>query len=102
MENKEYIERGALKRLMTFEESDIITKDGKTFVNFEVVRDYIEYAEACDVKPVKHATWRENKVYYADENGESRTGSVFACTRCGRTEKTKQPYCNCGAKMVDE
>ena len=23
----------------------------------------------------------------------------YKCSRCGRTEKVKEPYCNCGAKM---
>lgn len=31
-----------------------------------------------------------------DDNGCDKR---YVCSECGRTEKNKEPYCNCGAKM---
>ena len=46
------------------------------------------------------AEWREEIEYYDDAYSECNIRKVLACTRCGRTEKYEQPYCNCGAKMI--
>lgn len=54
---------------------------------------------SADVEPVRHGEWREETEYYDDEYSEYNTRKVFACSLCGRIEKIKQPYCNCGAKM---
>jgi hypothetical protein len=53
----------------------------------------------ADVVEMRHGEWREEVEYYDDEYSECNTRIVFACSLCGRTEKSKQPYCNCGAKM---
>lgn len=46
--------------------------------------------------------WIEETEYHSDDYSECNTRKVFACSRCGRTEIRKQPYCNCGAKMKGE
>ena len=43
--------------------------------------------------------WVEETEYYDDDYSEYNVRKVFACSKCGRTEKRKEPYCNCGAKM---
>ena len=105
MENKEYIERETLKRLMTFGEDDIILTGGKTFVNFENVRDAIEYTHAAEVEPIKHAKW------VADDTFDNGASSVFHCSECYYTNIVSTPctveelsvedcFCKkCGAKM---
>lgn len=46
------------------------------------------------------AEWKPYIEYYADDYSECNTRKVWTCSRCGRLEKQKEPYCNCGAKMV--
>ena len=46
------------------------------------------------------AEWKPYTEYYADDYSECNTRKVWACSRCGRLEKQKEPYCNCGAKMI--
>ena len=59
----------------------------------------IDSISGADVAPVVHGEWKEETEYYADDYSECNTRKVWACSLCGRTEKIKQPYCNCGAKM---
>lgn len=53
----------------------------------------------ADVEEVRHGKWLEETEYYADDYSECNVRKVYACSLCGRTEKRKEPYCNCGAKM---
>ena len=34
-----------------------------------------------------------------DEFGDGTVRNVYTCSRCGRTEKKREPYCHCGARM---
>lgn len=34
--------------------------------------------------------------------GDMDTVIYYKCSICGRREPTKQPYCNCGVKMIEE
>lgn len=54
---------------------------------------------AADVVEVRRGEWKEETEYYSDDYSECNVRKVFACSLCGRTEKQKEPYCNCGAKM---
>ena len=45
------------------------------------------------------AEWEEDTEIYDDDSGEYNMRMVFVCSKCGRVEKQKEPYCNCGAKM---
>ncbi len=65
----------------------------------EAVIEYAENLPIADVEEVRHGYWREETEYYDDEYSDCNMRKVFACSVCGRTEKYKQPYCNCGAKM---
>ena len=48
------------------------------------------------------AEWKPYTEYYADDYSECNTRRVWSCSRCGRLEKYKEPYCNCGAKMRED
>lgn len=75
---------------------DLLIETHVTFGTHEIAEYLIEHG--CTIQPM--AEWREEVEYYDDEYSECNFRKVFACTRCGRTEKYEQPYCNCGAKMV--
>lgn len=74
---------------------------GKVFGSPLIVRE-IENAPAEDVVEVKHGEWIKETEYYDDDYSECNVRKVFRCSLCGRTEKYKEPYCNCGAKMDGE
>ena len=54
----------------------------------------------ADVVEVKNAEWITE---FAKLNTPKLTGEdstvIYRCSRCGRYESRKEPYCNCGAKM---
>lgn len=54
----------------------------------------IEDAPAADVAPVVHAWW----VSFLDGD-HIMPERYYRCSRCGRVESRRQPYCHCGAKM---
>ena len=62
----------------------------------------LENTPTEDVVGVKHGEWNEETEYYADDYSECNVRKVYACSLCGRMEKRKEPYCNCGAKMDEE
>ena len=50
--------------------------------------------------PVRHGRWEP-----VTEGVWNLTTPVLVgwrCSECGRTENTKEPYCNCGSKMHGE
>lgn len=49
-----------------------------------------------------HGEWKSDIEYYDDDYSECNTRKIWSCSICGRTERTKQPYCNCGAEMDKE
>ncbi len=56
--------------------------------------DMIEDAPAADVAPVVHGRWIS--FLGGDHIMPER---YYRCSRCGRVESRRQPYCHCGAKM---
>ena len=55
----------------------------------------------ADVAPVKHGHWiKTANTWTHDYNEKSKP--IYYCSLCGRYEKLKEPYCNCGAKMDGE
>lgn len=56
--------------------------------------DIIEDAPAADVAPVVHGRWVS--FLGGDHIMPER---YYRCSRCGRVESRRQPYCHCGAKM---
>lgn len=49
---------------------------------------------AADAVPVVHARW----VSFLDGD-HIMPERYYRCSRCGRVESRRQPYCHCGAKM---
>lgn len=54
----------------------------------------IEDAPAADVAPVVHGRW----ISFLDGD-HIMPERYYRCSRCGRVESRRQPYCHCGAKM---
>ena len=52
---------------------------------------------AGDVAPVVHGRW----ISYLDGD-HIMPERYYRCSRCGRVESSRQPYCHCGAKMDGE
>lgn len=75
---------------------DLLIKAPVTFGTHDIAEYLVE--NGCTIQPM--AEWREEVEYYDDEYSECNLRKVLACTRCGRTERVEQPYCNCGARMI--
>ena len=55
---------------------------------------------AADVAEVKHGHWIDDIQKITTVAGVDFNGIVgYKCSLCGRREGSKEPYCNCGAKM---
>lgn len=77
-------------------------KDGKDIYRRTAIaiESEIDELPTADVEEVKHAEWIETKEWYFDEYAQSDyQRKCYKCSRCGRTEKYKEQYCHCGAKM---
>lgn len=57
-------------------------------------KEAIENIHAADVAPVVHGRW----VSFLDGD-HIMPERYYRCSRCGRVESRRQPYCHCGAKM---
>ncbi len=57
-------------------------------------KEAIENIPAADVAPVVHGRWIS--FLGGDHIMPER---YYRCSRCGRVESRRQPYCHCGAKM---
>ena len=71
-------------------------------VMYHIAKVFIEDAPTADVVEVKYAEWITEfaKLTTPKLTGEDST-VIYRCSRCGRYESRKEPYCNCGAKMDD-
>lgn len=79
----EYIERAVVIDLIT-----------RRYENPEICTSEINSIPAADVAPVVHARW----VSFLDGD-HIMPERYYRCSRCGRVESRRQPYCHCGAKM---
>lgn len=79
----EYIEREAVIDLIT-----------RRYENPEICTQEINSIPAADAVPVVHARW----VSFLDGD-HIMPERYYRCSRCGRVESRRQPYCHCGAKM---
>lgn len=56
-------------------------------------------------KKEQYATWIPDMEYFDEETGISMRAGLYQvgwkCSNCGRNERHKEPYCNCGSKMID-
>lgn len=57
-------------------------------------KEAIDSIPAADVAPVMHGRWIS--FLGGDHIMPER---YYRCSRCGRVESRRQPYCHCGAKM---
>lgn len=79
----DYIKREAVIDLVT-----------RRYENTEICTHEINSIPSADVAPVIRAKW----ISFLD--GESiMPERYYRCSKCGRVEKRKEPYCHCGAKM---
>lgn len=87
-----YIEREAL--LSKFNIDDMMNVNGNLIL-LNDARKAIKDAPPADVAPVRHGRW------ITKQEKDTFAGYLYSyeCSECGRVEKCKEPYCNCGAKM---
>lgn len=89
----EYIEKGKIEK---FIEDGLNNPDkNKAFGHdaIEIMAE-IHYMPSEDVAPVIHAEW----LSFLD--GERiMPERYYRCSKCGRVERRREPYCHCGAKM---
>ena len=58
------------------------------------VKSMVSKAPTADVAPVVHGRW----ISFLDGD-HIMPERYYRCSRCGRVESRRQPYCHCGAKM---
>lgn len=77
----------------------IVSPDVVTYA--EAVLDRVKSAPSVERGPGKHGHWEEQIIWICNSDGEpvAAVGTEYKCSRCGRTEDEKEPYCHCGAKM---
>ena len=88
MAEKVYIEREALEHCIREENHNLAG----------LIQHIREHCPTADVVEVMHGEWIETIVDVEHPNGYYQE-EIYICPYCGRTEKEKEPYCNCGAKM---
>ena len=73
------------------------------YFTFESIIECLKQEPTVDAVEVVHGRWLPYMEEFDDEPAVGIRGGVFQtgwkCSICGRTEQTKEPYCNCGAKM---
>jgi hypothetical protein len=71
---------------------------GFSSYNLDYVRRWLneefEVKRNVDVVPVVHEKW----ISFLDGD-HIMPERCYRCSRCGRVESRRQPYCHCGAKM---
>lgn len=72
---------------------------GKAAGRVVVFAEDIEAIPAADVAPVVHGRWEP--IIEGVWNLPTPVLVGWRCSACGRTEPEKEPYCNCGAKMME-
>nr|DAH90564.1 MAG TPA: DNA-directed RNA polymerase [Bacteriophage sp.] len=84
----EYIEKNvAIARLTALE-------IGNPCATMTDAKRQIADTRPADVAPVVHGRW----ISYLDGD-HIMPNRYYRCSRCGRVESRRQPYCHCGAKM---
>ena len=68
--------------------------DREKYDAWDEIIDALENIPAADVAPVVHGRW----ISYLDGD-HIMPNRYYRCSRCGRVESRRQPYCHCGAKM---
>ena len=68
--------------------------DREKYDAWDEIVDALENIPAADVAPVVHGRW----ISFLDGD-HIMPERYYRCSRCGRVESRRQPYCHCGAKM---
>lgn len=96
-----YYNQASIYRVKKLAE-DTVCELGRRGEEVEVVEIYIEN------KPTVKGFWIEKAFetmipveFDATGNIIIHTRKIYECGICGRTEAKKEPYCNCGAYMVE-
>lgn len=91
----EYIEREALcKILENWRDAHADVDDEQGCGLLEDVILAVDAKPAANVAPVVHGRW----ISFLDGD-HIMPERYYRCSRCGRVESRRQPYCHCGAKM---
>lgn len=101
----EYIEREAAIAIIEEKQKELcpVGRYGRGYVYgsdrekydaWDEIIDALENIPAADDVPVVHARW----VSFLDGD-HIMPERYYRCSRCGRVESRRQPYCHCGAKM---
>ena len=91
----EYIEREEIRR--AYEKLTRSYVNGDPYIADWRFDEMIEKLPAADVVSVVHGRW----ISYLDGD-HIMPERYYRCSRCGRVESSRQPYCHCGAKMDGE
>nr|DAH76900.1 MAG TPA: DNA-directed RNA polymerase [Caudoviricetes sp.] len=62
--------------------------------DYDKAKQALDCAPAADVVSVVHGRW----ISFLDGD-HIMPERYYRCSRCGRVESRRQPYCHCGAKM---
>lgn len=77
----------------------IDTEKARIYVS-DFVCEELKKIPSADVAEVKHGYWVDDIQKITTVAGVACNGLVgYKCSLCGRREGSKEPYCNCGAKM---
>ena len=92
----EYIEREAIKTA--------VRKRLNNSLRISWLISIINEVPTADVAPVVRGRWipkyEIKEMYYSPDDVERyKVQNGFSCSRCGRAEYRREPYCNCGARM---
>lgn len=80
----------------------IDTEKARIYVS-DFVCEELKKIPSADVEEVKHGHWVDDIQKITTVAGVTCNGIVgYKCSLCGRREGSKEPYCNCGAKMDGE
>lgn len=94
----EYIEREALREILDgWRDAHADVDDVHGCGLLEDVICEVDAQTAANVAPVVHGRWIS--FLGGDHIMPER---YYRCSRCGRVESRRQPYCHCGAKMDGE
>lgn len=77
-------------------ECDAVTEvlPRRAFKTRQDIQDFLDNIPTADVVPVVHGKW----ISFLDGD-HIMPERYYRCSRCGRVESRRQPYCHCGAKM---
>ena len=88
----EYIEREAVLRAVQGQRSPCRSPAQNRML--DCLKAAVIRISAADVAPVVHGRW----ISFLDGD-HIMPERYYRCSRCGRVESRRQPYCHCGAKM---